>query len=80
MKWALQSRFAEEPGIGPGLEGLKKIKLRSLLVGVEVQRKTKTMHLLWGLTMKLLWISEQRSNLIIQSATNFMQTCETVSS
>lgn len=38
------------------------------------------MHLLCGLTKKLLWISEQRSDLIIQSATNSMQTCKTVSS
>lgn len=38
------------------------------------------MHFLWELSKKLLWISEQRSDLIIQSATNFMQTCKTVSS
>lgn len=44
MKQALESRFLEKPGMGPGLEGLKRIKLRSSLggTGSEVQRKIKS--------------------------------------
>lgn len=76
MKQALESRFLEKPGMGPGLEGLKRIKLRSSLGGrgSNIQRKTKSTHLIWGLTKKLVWISEQRSDLTTQSSTQLMQT------
>ena len=64
--------------MGQGIEELKRIKLRSPLgrSGSNVQRKIESMHLIWGLTKKLLCISEQRSDLIIQSSTNLMQTCK----
>lgn len=43
MKQASESRFLEEPGKGPGLEGLKRGKLRCLLgrSGSEVSKEDK---------------------------------------
>lgn len=50
------SRPFEEPGTGPGLEGLKRLKLRFLFSrsGSKVQRKTESMNLTWGLPKESL--------------------------
>lgn len=58
--------------MGPGLEGQKRIKLKFLFSRSrsKVQGKTKSMHLILGLPKNLLWIFEQRSDLLIQQSTN----------